>query len=235
MTETLETPMCPRCKVRPRAVWASGLVGSYCAPCSSEDDRERKGWSPAERTCEICEKPYRGNRRAKAQVCPDCRNICVTCREPKNPKDSHTECFKCRKVDKVCITCEKNPPLGNRRQCWNCLAEEGAETAKHRDRLYGLAPGQFDQMMAEQGGVCHISGLPETSVSKKTGKTYPLAVDHDRACCPGNRSCGKCVRGLIRRNINVLLGMANDDPALLRACADYIERFRTQVNTHAQI
>jgi hypothetical protein len=81
-------------------------------------------------------------------------------------------------------------------------------------------------MLAGQGGLCAISRQPETSVSASTGKTYPLAVDHDRACCPGNRSCGKCIRGLVRRNINAGLGMFNDDPALLRAAADYIEMHR---------
>jgi hypothetical protein len=89
-----------------------------------------------------------------------------------------------------------------------------------------LSPDWYNQKLTEQGGVCEISGLPETSVSKRTGKVYPLAVDHDRTCCPGDRSCGKCLRGLIRRNLNVALGMFNDDPELLRAAADYIEKHR---------
>ena len=80
-------------------------------------------------------------------------------------------------------------------------------------------------MLAAQGGVCQISGQPETSVSSTTGKVYPLAVDHDRSCCPGYKSCGKCLRGLIRRNLNVALGMFGDDPELLRAAADYIESY----------
>ena len=80
--------------------------------------------------------------------------------------------------------------------------------------------------MIEQGGVCEISRLPETSVSKRSGKAYPLAVDHDRSCCPGPKSCGKCLRGLIRRNLNVALGMFGDDPELLEAAAAYIRRYR---------
>ena len=120
----------------------------------------------------------------------------------------------------------KNPVLGNRTQCWQCLAKDGTYPAQHRDRLYGLAPGQYEQMLATQNGLCAISLLPETSVSATTDKTYPLAVDHDRSCCSGNRSCGKCVRGLITRNMNVGLGMFGDSPELLRAAADYIERHR---------
>ncbi len=93
-----------------------------------------------------------------------------------------------------------------------------------RERIYSLPPSWFAQKMAEQGGVCEISGQPETSVSKRTGRAYPLAIDHDRSCCPGDRSCGKCLRGLIRRNLNVALGMFGDDPDLLEAAAAYIRR-----------
>jgi hypothetical protein len=125
-----------------------------------------------------------------------------------------------------------NPTHQNRRKCWDCLSANG-EGAKNRDRVYSLPPGWYDQKLAEQAGVCEISGRPETSVSKRTGKVYPLAVDHDRSCCPGDRSCGKCLRGLIRRNLNVALGMFNDDPDLLRAAADYIERHQARMALEA--
>jgi hypothetical protein len=229
MTETQEAPICPRCKERPRAVWTSGLVGSYCLPCSVDTDRERKGWSPADRICELCGRSYRGNRRATAQVCPDCRGTCVTCRKPKNAADKHTQCPSCRKEGRICRECNVNPTYGNRPVCWTCANKDGEASAKDRDRLYGLAPGQFDQMLTAQGGVCAISGHPETSVNKKTGKVYPLALDHDRACCPGNRSCGKCVRGLITRNLNIALGMFGDDVELMEAAIAYVKLHRKAV------
>lgn len=189
--------------------------------------RQRSGHSPAERTCERCKQPYRGNSRAKAQLCPACRTHCVTCGEPKTPGDKkHTECTRCRAIGKLCQTCGVNPPFQNRRECWDCIAADGAYAAQARDRIYNLPPGWFEQKLAAQGGVCEISGQPETSINKRRGQTYPLAVDHDRSCCPGDRSCGKCLRGLIRRNLNVALGMFGDDPDLLRAAADYIERHR---------
>jgi Recombination endonuclease VII len=234
-TESRQTePRCPRCKERPRHRTKTGRLTGYCSPCNADKVRERSGYTPAQRTCEGCGNQYRGNNRGNAQLCQNCRVNCVTCGEKKSKGDlTHTQCYRCRALNKICVTCRENPPLGNRRECWSCLDKDGAEGARHRDGLYSLEPGQYDQMLAKQGAVCLISGLPETSVSKATGKVYPLAVDHDRACCPGNRSCGKCVRGLVRRNINVLLGMANDDPALLRACADYIERFRTNADAAA--
>jgi hypothetical protein len=218
---------CPACKERPKHRYPSGKLASYCSPCAVIKARERKGHAPAERACESCGKPYRGNSRAKFQRCPACRAVCAECGASKSPGDiRHTLCQACRSRGKICDSCRVNPTFQNRRECWDCLAADGTYTAQARDRIYSLPPGWYDQKLAEQGGVCEISGLPETSVSKRTGKTYPLAVDHDRSCCPGPSSCGKCLRGLIRRNLNVALGMFGDDPELLRAAANYIERHR---------
>ncbi len=217
--------MCPKCKKRPRRVSTTGLVGSYCTTCDIESQRERKGQQAAERDCTRCGRTYRGNSRAAAQVCPECRSVCAACGKAKTPGDvRHTLCGKCRASDKKCVDCG-NPPMGNRTQCWSCLSADGLYAAQVRDRLYNLAPGWYDKTFAEQRGLCDICGQPERAVSKTTGKVYPLAVDHDRSCCPGNSSCGKCIRRLICRNHNVGLGMFGDDPKLLRAAADYIVRF----------
>lgn len=187
--------------------------------------RDRLGYTAADRTCEGCGHTYRGNNRAKVQRCPECRRHCVTCGKPKSPSDSHTECSKCRSSGKVCVTCGVNPTFANRTQCWNCLSADGTYAAAVRNKLYGLSPGQYERMLERQGGVCAICGQPEKSVSKSTGKTYPLATDHDRSCCPGNRSCGTCVRELICRNCNVMLGMARDNAGVLRMAAQYLDRW----------
>jgi len=57
-----------------------------------------------------------------------------------------------------------------------------------------------------------------------------LDIDHDHQCCPGQRSCGKCVRGFLCRPCNVGLGMFGDDPARLRAAAEYIEKHRKELS-----
>jgi hypothetical protein len=190
----------------------------------------RPKYTPAQRACQSCGRLYRGNNRAKAQLCPDCRAVkCVTCGEPKTPGDkTHSQCQTCRGASKICVTCNVNPTYQARRECWTCISADGEVAARLRERVYSLPPGWYEQKLAEQRGVCEISGQPETSVNKRTGRTYPLAVDHDRSCCPGNKSCGKCLRGLIRRNLNVALGMFGDDPDLLRAAADYIEQHRAK-------
>ena len=56
-------------------------------------------------------------------------------------------------------------------------------------RRYNITARDYDQMFAEQHGRCRIC--------KKQPTERRLHVDHDRSCCPGPTSCGKCVRGLL--------------------------------------
>lgn len=57
------------------------------------------------------------------------------------------------------------------------------------------------------------------------GGTNRPSMDHDHSCCPvGNgRKCGKCVRGLLCHNCNIILGNAKDSPEILRSLIAYLE------------
>lgn len=70
-------------------------------------------------------------------------------------------------------------------------------------------------MWEEQGGRCYLCGDPLVE-----GKEH---VDHDHRCCPDDRSCRACRRGLACGHCNVAVGMAGDDPARLRRIADNLE------------
>jgi hypothetical protein len=86
---------------------------------------------------------------------------------------------------------------------------------------------EYDLLLAEQNGHCAICdepGVPYES-SYRDGDRR-LAVDHDHACCPGSRSCGSCVRGLLCQRCNTGLGFLNDDAALLYRAVDYLSRSR---------
>jgi hypothetical protein len=86
---------------------------------------------------------------------------------------------------------------------------------------YSLTVAQYREMWVAQGG-----GLCGICRQASAGRSKLLAVDHDHACCPGQSSCGKCVRGLLCDRCNNALGCCADDPEILMAAAEYIEKHR---------
>lgn len=76
-------------------------------------------------------------------------------------------------------------------------------------RVYGLAPGDYERLLAAQGGSCAVSKC------RATGKSKRLAVDHDHRT-------GE-VRGLLCSTHNRLIGLHRDDPESFRSIAAYLE------------
>jgi len=71
------------------------------------------------------------------------------------------------------------------------------------------------------------SGYVKKEACEGCGAAENLTVDHDHQCCPPTKpatSCGKCVRGTLCRGCNLILGYAKDNPTLLRALADYLDK-----------
>lgn len=87
-------------------------------------------------------------------------------------------------------------------------------------RKFGLTRGDYDALLAAQGGGCAICGSEPA--------TRALAVDHDHSCCRGPRTCGRCVRGLLCSFCNTALGKFSDSPARLRRAAQYLETRRVK-------
>ena len=77
-------------------------------------------------------------------------------------------------------------------------------------RRYGLSKDDVAIIRAAQGDLCSICGDPA-----------PEHLDHDHA--------SGAVRALLCQRCNFGLGQFRDDPALLQAAADYVERHRVSV------
>lgn len=84
---------------------------------------------------------------------------------------------------------------------------------QQRLRNHGLTVDEYVTMFAAQGGLCAICRQPERAANRKP---TTLCIDHDH-------ETGR-VRGLLCSGCNSSIGYAQDDPARLRAAADYLER-----------
>lgn len=69
-----------------------------------------------------------------------------------------------------------------------------------------------------QGGCCYLCGDPLDLT-----KPQCIVFDHNHACCPANKSCKICRRGLACNRCNRAIGYALDDPARLRRMADALD------------
>lgn len=87
----------------------------------------------------------------------------------------------------------------------------GALWANHIKRMYGMLPDDYESLLRSQNGVCAIC-RQEPVPGKR------LAVDH----CHNTG----IVRGLLCTNCNIGIGNLADNPARVRAAAQYLENFR---------
>lgn len=103
--------------------------------------------------------------------------------------------------------------------CKECLSELIKREGRwgSRKRKYNLDKQSFWDLFNSQGGQCAGCNNPV--------EESRMEVDHDHRCCPGDKTCGECVRGLLCHSCNVALAMIKDDPNRALALAAYLMRF----------
>jgi hypothetical protein len=169
--------------------------------------------------------------------------ICARCKFEKNDNEFYTlpngslrsYCKVCHNAD-VLVRATKNREKENIRQrAWRA-AYPGRASAiarnwqlRHPEKFKAVTIKReynvdFDALWEAQGGLCASCHRP---MVRKGRESDSVCVDHDRSCCPGSRSCGKCVRGLVHRNCNLVLGYAKDDPEIIRSAIEYLEHWRS--------
>jgi hypothetical protein len=89
------------------------------------------------------------------------------------------------------------------------------QSQANRRALYKISDERVAELLAAQDGcaICH------TWVPGGVGGWH---VDHDHACCPGDKSCGKCVRGILCNKHNLAIGMFGDNVTHLQAAVIYL-------------
>lgn len=86
-------------------------------------------------------------------------------------------------------------PSGERFRCSRC---------KNLRSHHKLSGAEWLALVDAQHGLCAICGLESR-----------LVIDHDHSCCPENKSCEKCRRGLVCHTCNRMLGLGQDNPEVL--------------------
>lgn len=117
--------------------------------------------------------------------------------------------------------------------CQACLdGSRDEQTLRRRDdptlalrdnlwRKYRLSLERYETILASQDHKCAICRVD----APRDPRTNRFHVDHDHQCCPSKeRTCGKCIRGLLCHACNTALGNFQDDPDRLRAAIDYLTR-----------
>lgn len=103
----------------------------------------------------------------------------------------------------------------DRKSQYEWMARNPDRVFKQRlNQLYKITSEEYYQRLSNQDYKCDCCKQDFDSTQKEP------CVDHDHTCCPGYKSCGKCIRGLLCRRCNVALGYFEKRPFLV----DYIER-----------
>lgn len=79
-------------------------------------------------------------------------------------------------------------------------------------KRHHLSKEQFDKMVDKYDGRCYTCKINDAR-----------NIDHDHSCCPGNRSCGKCIRGILCNQCNTALGLVKDSKEILQNLIKYLE------------
>lgn len=108
-------------------------------------------------------------------------------------------CTKCLATKRsAAFPIESATPNGLSKWCKECHAE-----ARSR-RLYQI---DVNALWVKQSGCCAVCN---DSMLPKGRESLSMVVDHNHQCCPSTKTCGKCVRGLIHRLCNKVVGDLED-------------------------
>lgn len=142
---------------------------------------------------------------------PKAKYVCIDCGAAFAGRPGRKKCDDC----KVC--CPDHDALkGGCNACdlayrrWEREKFPGRKARQQKRIKYNLTDKELDE-------------LESIEACEACGKHASLYVDHDHACCPGQRTCGKCIRGMICQGCNTALGHVKDDPIVLQNLINYLK------------
>jgi len=172
----------------------------------------------------LCDFPDCGRKHATKGLCwghhkqrRDGRPLVAlrTHRSPRSRVDIYDEFG-----NRMCMECEQLLPIekfSDRGRYKNSRALSCASCVSLWTN-FRLSWAAFQELIENAAGRCEICGTDDPG----TGTRWN--VDHDHGCCSTNKTCGKCVRGILCRDCNWEIARMDDDPRRLERAAEYIRR-----------
>jgi len=132
--------------------------------------------------------PLRGLQkvdRNQPRECPQCGEVKPVFQYPSEGTIQSALCEDCRKEQRAVRHMKAPVPRRN----------------LGRLRQYTLSEEDFEALVDAQEGRCSVCRHLMQGAGPRR-----MTIDHDHGCCPGRKSCGKCIRGLLCHRCNVMIG-----------------------------
>ena len=161
---------------------------------------------------------------------------CSTCKVEQPVINFNTDKTKKDLLKSDCKDCAREVRRRSRQkkpQVYRGMQEKYRANNKEKLRqnryrhIHKIDYSEFLEILASQGNVCKICKKSEPNQEDRN-----WVVDHDHNCCPKDKSCAKCRRGILCQSCNKALGFAKDNPEVLRAAADYLEAYEREKNAN---
>ena len=202
---------CKKCRtIRPR--------GTSCLNCHKIQERIRREKENG--------RIFGAPPRRKPAADPSLPKRCTKCNVEKQRSDFYvrrngkwisTMCVECARVEgrRRAAMVPKEIRRQKQREWYRTPTGKAAKRRSKLKYAYGFTPEMIEAAKEAQGQVCAICRRAPTL--DKLGRGWN--VDH----C---HTTGK-IRSMLCRTCNIALGSFHDNPTLLRAAADYIEKYRS--------
>jgi Recombination endonuclease VII len=184
-----------------------------CEGCGRTFER-RSQMGPMPRFCDACKRKAKRHRTDAWHSDPANRDAVL-----RHKRRAETI------LTRACADCgapfTRIPHASASRWCGDCKASrerkrKQAAALRHRCHAKGITVAQYQAALTVQDGRCAIC---RREFGDEAG---PPHIDHDHACCPGAKSCGRCFRGLLCTGCNHSLGNLHDDIKIILAAARYV-------------
>ena len=106
-----------------------------------------------------------------------------------------------------------------------------AQWQQHLKKRYKFTLLDVESLYLSQNGVCAICAKGLENPALEETVRFSMSIDHDHNCCPSETTCGLCIRGLLCRDCNLMIGHAKDNLKTLKKAVEYLEQTNKKVGT----